>query len=196
MPQLVAFLRAVNVGGRTVKMDVLRRAFEAMGMANVQTVIASGNVVFETRSRAGATLEAKVEAALEKTLGYEVATFIRTMPELEAVLKRDPFRPTGGGTGKAGASGRTYVAFLKSAPPPALVRKIRSFETAIDAFHVQGRELYWRCLAKTMDSDFSGAVLEKTLSAPATLRNTNTIERIVTKYTVHRPRGREPNARR
>ena len=51
MPRCIAFLRAVNVGGRLVKMDALRSAFEALDLADVSTFIASGNVLFETRAR-------------------------------------------------------------------------------------------------------------------------------------------------
>jgi len=49
MPRCVAFLRAINVGGRTVKMDYLRSLFEDLGFADVETFIASGNVVFESK---------------------------------------------------------------------------------------------------------------------------------------------------
>jgi uncharacterized protein (DUF1697 family) len=50
MPKYVAFLRAINVGGRTVKMGHLRSLFEAMGFSNVETFIASGNVIFDSYS--------------------------------------------------------------------------------------------------------------------------------------------------
>ena len=54
----VAFLRAINVGGRVVKMDDLRRHFVSMGLSDVQTFIASGNVIFESPARSTARLEA------------------------------------------------------------------------------------------------------------------------------------------
>ena len=54
MPRYVAFLRAVNVGGRIVKMDELRRPFAAAGFADVETFIASGNVIFDTTAKPGA----------------------------------------------------------------------------------------------------------------------------------------------
>ena len=47
--RLVAFLRAINVGGHNVKMDRLRELFEALGLSNVETFIASGNVIFDSR---------------------------------------------------------------------------------------------------------------------------------------------------
>jgi len=73
MTRCIAFLSAINVGGRTVKMEVLRQQFEALGFTKVGTFIASGNVIFETPAKNMHTLEKKIEqqlrAVLEKTLG-------------------------------------------------------------------------------------------------------------------------------
>jgi uncharacterized protein (DUF1697 family) len=91
MPRYVAFLRAINVGGRTVKMDVLCRLFESLGFSKVESFIASGNIVFETTSKNVRALERKIEGRLLETLGYEVATFIRTDAELAAVADYEPF---------------------------------------------------------------------------------------------------------
>ena len=85
MPRCVAFLRAVNVGGRNVKMDALRGAFEALGVTRVETSIASGNVVFEPRARDLAALARKVEAQLNGSFGFEIHTLIRTAEALRRV---------------------------------------------------------------------------------------------------------------
>src|SRR6185369_8391120 len=61
MPKYVAFLRAINVGGHVVKMDQLRALFEALGFANVETFIASGNVIFDSKSKNVAALERKID---------------------------------------------------------------------------------------------------------------------------------------
>ncbi|NUO79794.1 DUF1697 domain-containing protein, partial [candidate division KSB1 bacterium] len=94
MPQYLAFLRAINVGGHTVKMDQLRRLFEALGFANVETFIASGNVIFTSPSKSTKALEKKIEKHLHESLGYEVATFIRTTAELAVVAQYKPFSAT------------------------------------------------------------------------------------------------------
>ena len=78
MPRLVAFLRAINVGGHTVTMEELRRLFTSLGGKDVETFIASGNVIFNSRSRDIPALEHTIEQRLHAALGYEVATFVRT----------------------------------------------------------------------------------------------------------------------
>ena len=70
MPRLFAFLRAINVGGHTVTMAELRGQFEALGFSDVETFIASGNVIFTSRAKGGQALERRIEARLHQTLGY------------------------------------------------------------------------------------------------------------------------------
>src|SRR5437588_2892987 len=72
MNKYVAFLRAINVGGHTVKMNDLRRLCADIGLNNVETVIASGNVVFASPARSARALEKKIAAHLPANLGYTV----------------------------------------------------------------------------------------------------------------------------
>ena len=173
MPRYVAFLRAINVGGHVVKMDALRRIFEKTGCTGVETVIASGNVIFDSAARAEATLAARLAASLEDALGYEVATFLRTPAELAEAAGREPFA--------LGEGDRLYVGFLSAAPAPAVSKKLVGCATATDDFRVFGREVYWHCRTSFADSPFSGSRLEKTLGMPTTLRNVTTVRRIAAK---------------
>src|SRR5262245_28797721 len=108
----VAFLRAINVGGHVVKMDQLRKLFEQLKFKNVETFIASGNVIFETASTDAAALETKIEKHLAKALGYEVGTFLRTCDEVAAIAGHKAFAEKDGC--------HVHVAFLKSVPDKAM----------------------------------------------------------------------------
>ena len=167
----VAFLRAINVGGHTVKMDHLRRLFEKEGFANVKTVIASGNVVFDTRSANAA--ERKIEKALGRALGYEVATFVRTVTELHSVANADPFKVS---------DGTLYIGFLRTEPADDAKKKLSALASDLELLHVDGRELYWFTRSNFRDSKISGALIEKTLRMPATLRNVKTVRRIAEEF--------------
>src|SRR6516164_10674381 len=92
MPRLFAFLRAINAGpGRIVRMKVLRKAFESLGLTGVETFPGSGNVVFETTTRDISRLEQKIERRLQHALGYGVPVFIRTYAELREIATLEPF---------------------------------------------------------------------------------------------------------
>jgi uncharacterized protein (DUF1697 family) len=178
MPNYVAFLRAINVGGHTVKMDQLRSLFEAMGFAGVETFIASGNVIFQSKSTNTASLERKIEQHLLRALGYEVRTFVRATAELAGVANDQPFSEV-----ELNAKGNTlYVGFLADQPSNEATKKVLSLCCATDALAIKGREVYWLCRTRFGDSAVSGALLEKTLTQRATLRNINTVVRIAAKY--------------
>ena len=178
MPKYVAFLRAINVGGHTVKMDYLRGLFEALGFTNVETFIASGNVIFDSPSRSSRALERKIEASLELTLGYAVATFIRSTSELSEIADYKPFSDA-----ELSAAGNTlYVGFMSANPSDPAKHKLLSLPLKKDKFQLNGREVYWLCRTKFSDSEFSGARIEKTLGLPATLRNSTTVKKLAAKY--------------
>jgi uncharacterized protein (DUF1697 family) len=178
MPKYVAFLRAINVGGHTIKMDHLQRLFKATGFSNVETFIASGNVIFDSTGESTQALERKIEDALQEALGYQVTTFIRTTSELADVARYKPFKDA-----DLGAEGNTvYIAFIAETPSEEAQQKLLSFTSAVDEFHVDGRQVYWLCRKKMSESEFSGALLEKTLGMQATLRNSTTVKRIASKY--------------
>lgn len=177
MPRYISFLRAINVGGHTVKMDVLRQLFESLGFSNVETFIASGNVVFDTSSKNAQALERKIENRLREALGYEVATFIRTEAELAAIANHKPFRQS-----DLDAAAALNIALLANKPEEESKRKLMALRTDVDDFHINGREIYWLCRMKQSDSIISNAVFEKILGQKSTLRGANTIRKMAAKY--------------
>jgi uncharacterized protein (DUF1697 family) len=177
MSRYIAFVRAINVGGHTVKMDRLRQLFESLGFSNVETFVASGNVIFETSSKDVRTLERKIGKKLHETLGFEVATFIRTDSELLGIANYKPFKKSA-----LDAATALNIAFLAEPLDAKLQQKLMSLKTKIDDFHVYGRELYWLCLRRQSESTFSNAVLEKALGIKSTLRGVNTIKKLAGKY--------------
>ena len=87
----IAFLRGINVGGHNVKMDILRNHFTELGFENVRSYIQSGNVFFESDENEK-VLRNKIEKHLAASLGYPVAVCLRSITELEKMLKDNPFK--------------------------------------------------------------------------------------------------------
>ncbi|HET7145481.1 MAG TPA: DUF1697 domain-containing protein [Anaerolineales bacterium] len=173
MTRYIAFLRAINVGGHNVKMDALRQLFESLDFSNVETFIASGNVIFESSAKNTAALEKKIESKLNTALGYEVSTFIRTNSELAGIAKYKPFKH---------AATALNIAFIAEALDAQSTNNLMACKSDIDDFHVHEREVYWLCLKKQSDSKFSNAVLEKAIGRRSTLRGVSTIQKMAEKY--------------
>ena len=163
----VAFLRAINVGGRQVGKDPLQALFKSLGLTDVSTYLASGNVRFRSRA-AAATLERKIETALEQKFGFVVETFVRSEAELQAALAAVPF------SAKEMASAHDlWIAFLKAPPEAAVVKAVAALSTANQHFRVVGRELYWLRLTREQEPKVDRALNK--LLAPMTARNVRTV---------------------
>ena len=143
MTRRVAFLRAVNLGRRTVPNARLAEICAELGYGEPWTFINSGNVAFDAPGRREA-IEAELGVALEAEFGFEVTTFVRSVAELRKLVALDPFEV---------AEGDTYfVTFLKSPPPAEVARALEGLSNDVDTLVVAGRDVHWRMHGTSMES--------------------------------------------
>lgn len=183
--QYVAFLRAINVGGRVAMMSALKSAFERLGLAEVATFIASGNIIFRSPAKDPGKLERQIERGLLAALGYPVTTFVRTTADVARLAACQPFEtPPGHATAMTtrGEGVTLFIGFLAASPAKIPCDKVQALRTETDDFRIEGRELFWLRRGSLLDSPVSGALLEKTVGMPMTLRNANTVRRLAAKY--------------
>lgn len=176
MSQHIAFLRGINLGRRRVKMETLRAHFAELGFTSVETFIASGNVLFATRASDSRKLAARIAAHLEKSLGYEVATFVRTRAEVAAIAAFRPFSDHEVNP----PENTVHCGLLAESLSVAQARALEACRTAHDAFRVHGREYYWLCRQiKTHESKIWTSREVKALKLPASsMRNLTTIRKL------------------
>ena len=177
MARHAAFLRGINIGNRRVKNDALRAAVEAVGFDDVAIFRASGNVVLEAGGASGAKVEARLEAGLERELGYEVRTFVRTGAQIRAIAAHEPFVPKQ----VAASRGKLQVALLKRRPPKSVRAEVEALATGDDLLAFEARELYWLPKGGTQESTLGQERLAK-LFGTATMRTQGTIEAIAARY--------------
>lgn len=177
MTEYIAFLRGINVGGHNVKMDVLCEQFEVAGLAKVETFIASGNVIFKSRSTDPGRLEVKIERQLVATLGFEVLTFVRTRAEVAQLAGYAAFSEE-----KLASAGAFCVAFIKAALTTEQATTLQQFVTEVDEFHTVGREIFWLCKVRQSESKFSNGQFERKMGIAATFRSITTIKKLALKY--------------
>ena len=88
-----AFLRGINVGGNTIiKMEDLAKAFKAMGFSGIKTILASGNVVFQSSEKDKILITKTIAARLAKMAGREVSIIVRSVEELQELEASNPFK--------------------------------------------------------------------------------------------------------
>jgi uncharacterized protein (DUF1697 family) len=172
----VAFLRAVNLGRRRVKMASLVELVRGLDYSDVWTHINSGNVVFEATGSRSA-LERRLETALEEDLGFEVTTFVRTVAELRRALALEPFTVAPGDT--------YFVTFLKAAPSKAKVKALEELSNDFDTLVVKGRDVHWRMRGKSTDTKLTTTAWDHIVGHHhSTSRNTNMLRTLMDKIEV------------
>ncbi len=88
----MALLRGIGPTNPNMRGERLKTLFEELGFTNVHPVIASGNIVFNSRSKNSKLLENKIEEALPKKLGFRSTTIVRSKEELETLVEKNPFK--------------------------------------------------------------------------------------------------------
>ena len=176
MIKYVALLRGINVGGsKLIKMAELSRIFDSLGFKNVKTYIQSGNVLFESSKSDLATLTKHIEQGLHKAVGFEVPVVLRTITELEAIVKLNPFRKI-----KSDADAQFYVTFLVEPPKTKPKIPLLSPKKDCEIIHLSPREVF--TVAFAMPNGRYGesmAFIEKEFGKSVTTRNWNTVIKIV-----------------
>jgi uncharacterized protein (DUF1697 family) len=170
-----AFMRGLNLGARNVKMDDLKKLFVKLGFRNVESFIASGNIVFESASANRAAMEKKIEAAIEKAYGWASETFVRDFDELAKIGKAMPF--------KGVDDAPTYlVGFLKGPIDAASKKKFLALASPNDRFAATGSEVWWYSDISQADSKFNANMFDKALGVRSTWRNLRTVRRMVERW--------------
>lgn len=176
MTKCAAFLRGINVGGRKpVKMEDLKKAFAALGLRNIETVLASGNVLFDTEEPRADALVKNIEEKLKLVFGHEIGVLLRSVEELQDLAGHNPFKKI-----KVTPQTRLYVTFLSQKPKARLKIPHESSRKDFRILRVSDREV---CSVLTLSPSWGTtdlmAVLEKEFGKKITTRNWNTITRML-----------------
>lgn len=178
MIKYFAFLRAINVGGKNlIKMEDLKKIFESLGFKNVRTYIQSGNVIFETPEKSKEKIIKRTEKELHKYLGEDVLVFLRTFPEIEAIIKSNPFKKI-----KTAPSTKLYLSFLRTELKSKLKLPYLSAKKDIEIIAIRNCDLY--CITPEIKGRFGfpNNFIEKEFGIPSTTRNWNTVTKIISLF--------------
>ena len=156
MATYIAFLRAVNVGGRFVKMADLRAGLSQKGFGDVESQIQSGNLRLKTSLRSAAKVEAALESALGEVCGFTVRAIVRTPAQLGELASYGM-----GLTAPLEGGARRYVTFLKAEPDAELVATLDGWDHPGERAHVNGREVYLWYSHPSHEAKLSNARIER-----------------------------------
>lgn len=180
MPRYVAFLGSINVGGNRLTMAELRSALEAEGFVNVETVVASGNVLFDHDARPTRGLEEKLEHLLRHRFGMRSIAAVRSRDEVAEAIADNPFAAPRDG---AGEDNLVHTVFLDREPDPAQFRVLAADHEGRgpERLALGPRALYIDYAGGVGTSRLTAPFIERRLQCRGTARNMRSLARIVAK---------------
>lgn len=168
MPTFVAMLRGINLGSRNrISMGDLKEIITAIGGADPETYVQSGNVVFTARGKA-ADVERALEKQIKTELGLDITVVVRTGKEMAKVASSNPFQR------KAKGIENLHVTFLVEKPSAERLEAL-AIPDVPDDVEIKGREVYLLCPNGYGRSKLNNAFFEKKLGVAATTRNWKTV---------------------
>ncbi|WP_298198316.1 DUF1697 domain-containing protein [Novosphingobium sp.] len=175
MPRYIAFFGSINVGGNRLTMADLRWAFEREGFTAVETVVASGNVLFSFDDRPTDGLEELFAHMMADRFDIASHVAVRNGPELAALLAADPFAD--------GDDAKVHALLLSGQPDPAALAKLVADHAGRGPERIAAgdRALYIDYVDGVGQSRLSNAFIERRLGLAGTARNRRSLQRILAK---------------
>jgi uncharacterized protein (DUF1697 family) len=173
MTRYIALLRGINVGGITIKMADLADTVGALGHTGVRTVLASGNVVFDSDRTDATAIKADLEAALSRTFGYEAWVVLLTLDQLATAVAAYPFADRDGWHSYIlfGSDRAMLDEMIAGAPP---------LDPADERVQTGPGVIYWQVRRDVgIRSPFSTITAKSRYKAATTNRNLRTLRKIL-----------------
>lgn len=172
MTRYAGFLRGVNVGGVNLKMAEVAKAFEDAGFTNVKTILASGNVLLDSRSGVHAVRK-NAEKALRDTFGYDAWVLAYDLDTVASISEHFPFERELDGY-------HSYVTFVTDADVLDELAHLGDDAGPDEKIERGEGVIYWQVPNKgTLDTTIGKTMGNKRYKSSTTTRNLRTIEKVL-----------------
>jgi uncharacterized protein (DUF1697 family) len=160
-----------------IKMEALKTALEAIEFTNVVTYIQSGNVFVETEEESGFSVGFKIKQEIYKTFGHEVPVIVIGKNDLELCLKNNPFLKQ-----KDVDTKKLYVAFISKELPSSAINELKISQFKPDEAVIDGNRIFIKYDIGAGKTKLDQKYIEKKLNVTATIRNWNTVNKLLELY--------------
>lgn len=173
MQTYVALLYSIILGdGRRVVMSDLKAMAESVGLKNPRTLVATGNLVFDTDGTEIAALELLLETAFAKTFGRHVDIIVRDAAGWRTLASGNPFPAE-----SAAAGDQVAVRVMRIPVSPESVAGLVAYVGPDEKMQAVGGDIWIFLSRETPNSRLLAATSHKRLGI-GTSRNWNTVRRL------------------
>jgi uncharacterized protein (DUF1697 family) len=176
VPTYVVLLRAVNVGGRQLKMADAREVLSHNGFMDVQSHIQTGNFLLGSTMRSDVKVEDEVARVLSEHAGFPIVAVARKPAEVTSLVEAvDGIPPLEGSTAR-------YVTFLTKAPAASAARELEAWDAEGERAHVIGKDVLVDFAVPYHAARLTGARIEKVLGVEGTARNLTVVRKLAERW--------------
>jgi uncharacterized protein (DUF1697 family) len=173
MQAYVALLYSIILGERRrVVMSDLKAMAEGLGLKNVRTLVATGNLVFDAEGSAIADLEGALETAFEKTFGRHVDIIVRRADDWLKLASSNPFPAESAATGD-----QVAVRVMRTAVTEQALPRLRAYAREDEKVLLVDGDIWLVFSRERPSSRLLAAANHKRLGI-GTSRNWNTVSRL------------------
>ena len=178
MARYAGLLGSINIGSNRLSMADLRHALEREEFEDVETVVASGNVLFTHDDRTSEGLAEKIAYVVQDRFDIDSCVIVRSRDELEQVLAENPFAETGD-------DAQVHVHFSQRQPSSEQIETLIADHASLGSERIAGgvRVLYIDYADGVAGSKVTGDFMARRLGCRGTARNIRSVKRIVKKIT-------------
>ena len=174
MSRYIALFDSIRVAGKRLTMAELRGAFEAEGLANVETVVAGGNVLFDHPERPEEGLEEKLGMLMRARFGMNGVALVRSGQTLAAAIAENPFAA-------GGEEDFVHTLFLDGPVDPAAFARMLANRQGAEQIAMGDRALHIDYVSGNAEAKLVGTFIERRLGLRGTARNLRSMKRILAK---------------
>ena len=174
----LALLRGINVSGHNmIKMEALKNMLENMGFTGVETYIQSGNVFVTSEEENSSAVGFKIKQEIYKVFGYDVPVIVVTKNDLELCFTNNPFLKE-----KEVDIKKLYVAFISKELPSSAINELKISQFKPDEAVIDGKRIFIKYTIGAGKTRLDQKYIEKKLNVTATMRNYNTVSKLLEMY--------------
>jgi uncharacterized protein (DUF1697 family) len=174
----LVLLRGINVSGHNmIKMEVLKATLENIGFQKVQTYIQSGNIFVNTEEENAASVGFKIKQEIFKAFGHEVPVVVIGKSDLEACFKNNPYLKEPNIDIK-----KLYVTFVSKTLTHDAINDLKMSQVKPDEASIDGTRIYIKYDVGAGKTKLDQKYIEKKLNVIATMRNWNTVSKLLEMY--------------
>ncbi|UOX33761.1 DUF1697 domain-containing protein [Flavobacterium sediminilitoris] len=174
----LVLLRGINVSGHNmIKMDALKKALENIGFQNVRTYIQTGNVFIDTEEKNGGSVGFQIKQEIFKIFGHEVPVIVIGKSDLEACFNNNQFLKD-----KECDTKKLYVAFISKELADGAMNDLKMSQVKPDEAQIDSSRIFIKYAVGAGKTKFDQKYIEKKLSVTATIRNWNTVTKLLEMY--------------